>query len=165
MERIVVGYDGSPASRAAAAVAVDEARRRGADVEAVYAWSPLQRNHRQPDADGGFPAVAPDESEVARAWVADGLAGLGPSGAAAPTVRVRVEESDLPARAVLDAAVGALLVVVGSRGRHGVRGDVLGSTSQRILADAPCPVLVVPRAAVDAVLARVSVDDGGAPRR
>lgn len=149
MDRIVVGFDGSPHSRVATAIAVDEARRRGAAVEVVYAWSPLQRDHRRPDADGALPPLAPDEGDVARSWVADGVAELIDGEAPPVEVSVRVVEADLPARALLEAAEGALLVVVGSRGRHGVRGAVLGSVSQRILADAPCPVLVVPRAAAE----------------
>ena len=48
-----------------------------------------------------------------------------------------------PARALLDAAKDADLLVVGSRGRGGFRGLVLGSTSQKVAHRAPCPVVVV----------------------
>lgn len=153
MDRIVVGYDGSPNSRAATAVALAEARRRGATIEVVYAWSPLHRDHRVPDDHGTLPPLGDDESEVARAWVAEALAELSDGAEPPVEVAVRVTTSATPARAVLEAAEGALLVVVGSRGRQGVRSAVLGSVSQRILADAACPVLVVPRQAVAGVLA------------
>jgi len=48
-----------------------------------------------------------------------------------------------PAQALLDAAAGADLLVVGCRGHGGFTGMLLGSTSQHVVAHAPCPVLVV----------------------
>jgi nucleotide-binding universal stress UspA family protein len=50
---------------------------------------------------------------------------------------------DRPARALLAHAATAQLVVVGTRGRSGFRGLVLGSTSQQLLHHSPCPVAVV----------------------
>jgi nucleotide-binding universal stress UspA family protein len=48
-----------------------------------------------------------------------------------------------PARVLLDAAADAVLLVVGSRGRGGFTGMLLGSVSQHVVARAPCPVVVV----------------------
>jgi nucleotide-binding universal stress UspA family protein len=48
-----------------------------------------------------------------------------------------------PRTALLDAAFEAQLLVVGDRGRGGVRGMLLGSVSQAMLHHAPCPVGVV----------------------
>ena len=50
---------------------------------------------------------------------------------------------DHPVQALLEAAEGAVLLVVGSRGRGGFAGLVLGSVGQGVLHGASCPVLVV----------------------
>jgi nucleotide-binding universal stress UspA family protein len=61
-----------------------------------------------------------------------------------PDVHVdRVVTEGRPAHSVLRAAVDAQLVVVGSRGRGGFAGLLLGSTSHALLHHAPCPVVVV----------------------
>jgi nucleotide-binding universal stress UspA family protein len=58
--------------------------------------------------------------------------------------------NDLPARALLAAAEGAWLVVVGSRGLGGFKGLLLGSVSSHVAHHAPCPVLIVRGEEVDA---------------
>jgi nucleotide-binding universal stress UspA family protein len=61
-----------------------------------------------------------------------------------PDVEVRlVVARDRPVRRMLDAATGARMLVVGSRGRGGIPGMLLGSTSQSLLSVAPCPVAIV----------------------
>ncbi|HUP33419.1 MAG TPA: universal stress protein, partial [Gaiellaceae bacterium] len=51
-----------------------------------------------------------------------------------------------PVEALLDAAAGADLLVVGSRGRGGFTGLLLGSVGQQVAHHAPCPVVIVRRA-------------------
>jgi nucleotide-binding universal stress UspA family protein len=138
MERIVVGVDGSQSSQRALRWAVGEARRHDARLDVVHAW-------HLPNA-GGYPYLAgyadlglfgEDARRVLdRALADENLAGL------SWIEPILVQDS--AARALLDTAKGADLVVVGSRGRGGFAGMLLGSVSQQIAHHAPCPVVIVP---------------------
>ena len=55
----------------------------------------------------------------------------------------RIVVEDRPARAILTAAAGAQLIVVGSRGRGGAVDPAIGSVAQAVLHGAPCPLLIV----------------------
>jgi nucleotide-binding universal stress UspA family protein len=126
---IVVGVDGSPTSIAALRWAAAEASRRGGRLLAVRA------------AGGGEPAARlAAEHAVLSASV---RAALG----AHPEVRVveRIVAAP-PQQALLTAARGADLIVVGSRGHSGLLGRILGSTAISVARTAPVPVVVVPAA-------------------
>jgi nucleotide-binding universal stress UspA family protein len=140
--RIVAGVDGSPSSVSALRWAVGQAGLTGASVDAVMAW-------HYPDlaASGGYGlaagAIEPryDFREAAEKFVAEAIAsGLDP--ASDVRVRARVAEGN-PARVLLDAADGAALLVVGSRGHGGFTEALLGSVSQHCVHHARCPVVVV----------------------
>jgi len=137
MERIVVGIDGSETSRAALQWALDEARRRQAAVDVVHAW------HHPFLIGYGYSAELDlgTVEEDARQFLDDLVAGVDTTGV--PAVEP-VLMADSPARALLDAAKGASLLVVGSRGRGGFTGLLLGSVSQQVIHHAPCPVVVIP---------------------
>jgi nucleotide-binding universal stress UspA family protein len=136
---VVVGVDGSPASDAAVGFAFDAASRRGAQLVAVHACSDLA-------GEGLFPTAllvidwAAVEAEEQR-FLTQRLA---PWQDKHPEVTVTTAPTrQTPTRALLDQAADAQLVVVGSRGRGGFAGLLLGSTSQALLHHAPCPVAVV----------------------
>ncbi len=135
--RIVVGVDGSEGAADALRWAAEEARLRGATLDVVYAWA--------------FPYLS-EVSTVAVLNVdyekeaAELLAGvvrdtLGDD-PAVPVEQVAVQ--DAPAHALTTRAEGADLLVVGSRGRGGFTGLLLGSVSQQVAHHAPCPVVIVP---------------------
>jgi nucleotide-binding universal stress UspA family protein len=58
------------------------------------------------------------------------------------TIEQRVVEGPA-ATALIEAAKGAELLVVGSRGHGGFTGLLLGSVSDQVANHAPCPVVIV----------------------
>lgn len=135
---VVVGVDGSPISERAVAVAFDEAARLGAPLLAVHSWMDTEPYSAVDRARGRFEG---DDEVNEQRLLAERLAGWQET---YPDVAVeRVVVRDRPRRQLLDQAKTARLVVVGSRGRGGFRGILLGSTSQALVHHAACPVMVV----------------------
>lgn len=135
---VVVGVDGSATSDAAIAAAFDEASWRGAELVAVHSWLeyPLDRDPVRTYG-AAFEAATESEREV----LAERLAGWQEK---YPDVTVRRAVTEgRPVERLLENAAGAQLLVVGSRGRGGFTGMLLGSTSQALIYHATCPVLVV----------------------
>lgn len=132
---VIVGVDGSPVSDAAVASAFDEASWRRADLVAVHAWTAPAAYRR--DARAGSGTSETSEHEV----LAERLAGWQEK---YPDVTVRrVVDRNHPVRSLLEHSRGGQLLVVGSRGRGGFTGMLLGSTSQSLIHHATLPVLVV----------------------
>lgn len=131
---VVVGVDGSQGSRRAAAFAVDAAAVRKAAVVALYAWPADAAWQPAPEQLGQPPPTVPDEVTSTLAAVSSEH----PSVQVEPEVRVGRAHELLVA-----ASEHARLVVVGSRGRGGFRGLLLGSVSQALINHAGCPVAVV----------------------
>lgn len=145
MGPIVVGVDGSPAAAAALRWALNEAQLRGTTVEAVRAWTfPMADAIHAAAADILVQDIAQFSEEQLERVVAD-VAGPDP----AVKVERRVVEGP-PARVLVDAAAGADLLVVGSRGRGGFAGLLLGSVAQQCVHHAPCPIVVIRDAGPDA---------------
>ncbi|GAA0567074.1 universal stress protein [Actinomadura livida] len=138
---VVVGVDGSAASLEAIALAFTEADLRGAELVAVAAWPAEVEIGPAPLLDTGS----------LREFAAERLDRLvAPLRDKYPGVRVRTEVvTGRPREVLLGAAADARLVVVGSRGRGGFRGLLLGSVSHALLhhADAPVAVAHAPRGA------------------
>ncbi len=135
--RIVVGVDGSANSRLALRRAAEEAIAHAASLEVVLAWGLLDEvtaSHFDPNY--GEATARADVELILREEL---------DGAQLAVTSVRIE-NDLPARAILAAAGGAWMVVVGSRGLGGFKGLLLGSVSQQVAHHAACPVLIVPGA-------------------
>ncbi len=139
MERIVVGIDGSENSRRALDWALDEARRRQAELDVVHVW------FRYPPTMPYVPPSVDDSQTLEAAAVAllDRVVDEADQhDLPTPIVPILVDGS--AAHMLVETAKGADLLVVGSRGRGGFAGLLLGSVSQQVVQHAPCPVVVVP---------------------
>jgi nucleotide-binding universal stress UspA family protein len=137
--RIVVGVDGSQASQEALAWAMLQAELTGASVDAVIAW-------HDPVVIGGMPRgpVAVLEQAAFGEFAATTLGNSIRAVSADSSVSVNpVVRHGHAAQVLLDAAEGADLLVVGSRGHGGFAGVLLGSVSQYCVYHAPCPVVII----------------------
>ena len=132
---VVVGVDGSRLSEAALAFAIDAAVRRGTSLVAVHAWQDAANPRVAALID--WKAVAAEEAAV----LAERLAGWQEKHPDLTIERRVVRDS--PAHELTALSEQAQLVVVGSRGRGGFAGLLLGSVSQALLRHAACPVAVV----------------------
>lgn len=135
---VVLGVDGSPASELATAIAFDEAARRGAELIALHAWSDMG------PIDFASVNWAPIEwrniKDREEEVLAERLAGFAER---YPDVRViRIVVCDQPAARLLEQAQLAQLVVVGSHGRGGFAGMLLGSVSTAVLLGSRVPVII-----------------------
>ncbi len=131
---VLLGIDGSPASETATAWAFDEASRLGVPLVALHVWSDV----------GVFPSLGMDwkkyESQGEEV-LAERLAGWQEQ---YPDMHVRRRlECDQPARWLLEESEHAQLVVVGSHGRGGFAGMLLGSVGAAVVQSAKVPVIVV----------------------
>jgi nucleotide-binding universal stress UspA family protein len=134
--RVVVGIDGSARSLDALRWAAAEARARDADLDVVHAWRlPMM-------AVPPVHAVIPDFSALEDNGRAVLDTAVGDPALAGVRVHPQLTQ-EAPARALLQRASGAGLLVVGTRGLGRVSGALLGSVSRQLLQHAPCPVVVV----------------------
>jgi nucleotide-binding universal stress UspA family protein len=134
---ILVGVDGSFGSRKALNWAAAEAAEHDADLIVLRVWE-----HALPAPVGSPP---PGNVPDTGAEVADELVqvikeelGEDPPVVAQPKVK-----HGRPAEVLIEESAAADLLVVGTRGRGGFAGLVLGSVSQHVAAYAQCPVTVV----------------------
>lgn len=141
VRRIVVGVDGSAQAEAALTSAIEQAQAWGAELSAVagvpvgsgaglLAWLPSNIDHEQvlADVSAGLDAII-DKHEALH-----------------PGIRIRrIVLDGTGAELLTEFSTAADLLVVGSRGRGGFRGLLLGSTSQAVLHHSSCPVLVINR--------------------
>jgi nucleotide-binding universal stress UspA family protein len=130
---IVVGIDGSENSTKALQWALEEAKVRGVRVRAVLTWSFLGQDDSVLGA-----GTTEDDARRALQHIIDECAGDDAGLVDAVPV------NDLPVPGLLGASKDAALLVVGSRGRGGLKGLLLGSTSRTLVERADLPVVVVP---------------------
>ena len=119
---IVVGIDGSDAAAEALRLALREAKLRGTTLRAVHVW------HRDEDK--------------ARRLLADAIDAVEDEAAGVDVEQVLCR-NDSPAAAIAEAAEGADLLVLGTRGPGGLHELLDGSVSFDCRRRAACPVMVV----------------------
>lgn len=139
VKKIVIGVDGSRRSRKSLRRAIEEAALWGAQLTAVDAV-PMASS-------AGVLAWLPatvDRESILRD-VRDELKAICKAESAGSGVEIHAHALDgNPAALLTEFSTAVELVVVGTRGRGGFAGVLMGSTSQSVLAHSTCPVLVVP---------------------
>jgi nucleotide-binding universal stress UspA family protein len=133
-EKIVVGIDGSPLGAKALRWAVEYARWKGAEVEAVLAWHMPVRVLLTPTS-------TDEDYEARHQQVLDKAVSEAVGAVVDVPVHRRLVEHR-PAAALVSAAQGAQLLIIAARGERVVPGVQLGSVARFCVDHAPCPVLV-----------------------
>jgi nucleotide-binding universal stress UspA family protein len=150
MNELVVGVDGSDESRRALRWAAPIASATGAGIELVQAWT------------GGDPVRADETADRVRGELAQ---------VAAEVLGSEATNLDLTYSAPSGSAAGAILervtpdsgLVLGSRGRGGFAGLLLGSVSRACIEHAPCPVMIVRHEPAPLSGASIVVGHDGSP--
>ena len=137
---VVVGVDGSEVSQKATEYAFQEANARSSELVAVHTWMDMQVQASL----AGLSAAQAEWADVEKEQgelLAERLSSFQEKYPDVPVKKVIAR--DRPVRALSDNSEGAQLLVVGSHGRGGFKGMLLGSTSRALLQSAPCPMMVV----------------------
>ncbi|RDI55297.1 universal stress protein [Nocardia mexicana] len=140
---VLVGVDGSENSLPALEIAFEEASRRKVGLVALHAWSDVSAGLDPSIL--GWDAIHDTEDAV----LAESLAGYAERYPDVPVRRILVR--DRPVRSLLQESENAQLTVVGSHGRGGFAGMLLGSTSTALLHSVECPMIVVRHSGKDSV--------------
>ncbi|MEH0841957.1 universal stress protein [Micromonospora sp. CPCC 205711] len=131
---VVVGFDGSDPARVALGFAVERAVQREVPLRVVRVFEPPSDRWRPSDYDAE--ATAAEERSAVEQALAQWRETF-------PELPVTVDVTPgQPAATLVEASRDAQLVVVGSRGRGGLRGMLLGSVGQQLIQHAHCPVAV-----------------------
>jgi nucleotide-binding universal stress UspA family protein len=140
LRRIGVGLDGSPEAAAAAELARDLAAVAGAQLTVIRVLEPARPGGPALGYDADWAQRAEERRAEVQAELDAAVAELG-------DIATGALVTGDPATELAYAGNDFDLLVTGSRGYGPVRRLMLGSTSARLVREAPCPVLVLPRGA------------------
>ncbi|MCL4552080.1 MAG: universal stress protein [Candidatus Marsarchaeota archaeon] len=133
--KIIVGVDGSPSSNFALEWAAQEAEIRGSTLELIHAWNYPNLGY------GGYVAVLEDFEKDAAALLDEVVASVRKNYPRLKLVSSLIQGPT--AQTIMDRAKEADMVVVGSRGRGGFSGLLLGSVGQQLVHHCPAPVVII----------------------
>jgi nucleotide-binding universal stress UspA family protein len=142
MPGIIVGVDGSDHSRHALEWAIREAAIRHTPLTVLTVQQAVAGYLGGPVLYSGDQDLAKQAREAAQKVTDSALEQADPE-SRPPSVTVQAVIG-LPAEALLQAAAGADMLVVGSRGAGGFKRLLLGSVSTQVTHHAHCPVVVIP---------------------
>ncbi|RAX18183.1 universal stress protein [Pseudarthrobacter sp. AG30] len=135
---VFVGVDGSEESTQAVAYAAAEADMLGEELTVLYAFTGPNRWIAAGLPSSSFATHVLEEEQIVLAETEAGLRQDYPD----LTVHTVMETVVEPAAALVRAASGARLLVLGSRGKGGFERLLLGSTVHAVLAQPPCPTII-----------------------
>ena len=136
-ERILLAVDGSEHAVHAAKIAADMARGMKSELRVIVTYDPIPPFLGEPNLQDAINARLDDANDILKKAVEA-------MGDVPGEIHTEVLEGDA-AEAIIDVAKTRKsdLIVMGSRGLGRLAGLVLGSTSQKVVSHAPCPVLIV----------------------
>ena len=137
-QAVVVGVDGSEQGRAASLVAAEQAQRMNLPLRILCALPPFSGSLAWVPAPLDIEALhseLQEQLDAGRDWLQSHF----------PSLEMTVELVDgAPPEVLMDRTAKVELLVLGTRGRGGFAGMLMGSTSQSVLHHAKGPVMVVP---------------------
>jgi nucleotide-binding universal stress UspA family protein len=141
--KILLATDGSDEAALAARTAADIAEKTHSELHVVYVGSSLEYVGMGPPQVADIPAPTQEQLSAEARQLLD--AEVEQVKAAGGTVAQAHLGVGAPDREIVELAekLGAGLVVMGSRGRGGIRRALMGSVSDSVVRHAHCPVLVV----------------------
>ena len=139
--RIGIGYDGTEESKLALAKATELATAVGGElrlITVIYEWLYVPETSPSRSLEEFMEREREEHREMQRRAIEEIEDGV--------RVEAVLEEGHEPVPILVRDAADLDLLVIGSRGYGPVRRTLLGGVSAPLMRDAPCPVLVVPRA-------------------
>ena len=137
-DRILLAVDGSEHALHAARTAAELARTmKPSEFRIVVSYDTIPMYLGEPNMQYAIDGRKSDAEEILNTAVKE-------VGSIPCEIHTEIIEGD-SAEAIIDVATtrGSDVIVRGSRGRGRLAGLLLGSTSQKVVAHAPCPVLIV----------------------
>jgi nucleotide-binding universal stress UspA family protein len=138
-KKILVATDGSEYSRHAFSAAVEIARGFGSEIELLHVI--MKHPHiMASEVSAGIDMTSMEYEAISKTAIEDTMVGI-------DVGEIKVETKIVhgyPSQEVVEEAKkGADLIVMGTKGHGPWAGAIMGSITQRVVSNAPCPVLVV----------------------